>query len=670
MSQDGRRPVPEQNQADGDGPESTSNSRVEQWLRSSETGDPEMFHQWRMEQERVHLPPPGLYPGIPDPRLVQYRIPRRGGVEEPTELYYDPRLGLPPTRRRSNVMNVDQVLGGEGSASRTYGMQAPNREHGQPKAGQPAREGRPRLNRAGGDNESCRTAETQVSCTASNLREVVQQIFRDVGVLPTSGAGDQLQKKGHQGPETSVKEVGEPQGLPTRSDEPQGSTTGLDPQVILPSQTPASASLQVVASQPPTASSSLTTLVKPKKLRGFAGGKDESWETYRAHLEIVRRVNAWNEEATLANFAAELSGAALDYFSSLPTRDSGDFTKVMEVMNQRFATLANPQAVRGRLEKLRQKTDQSIEDLAQEVRNLVSVVYQDYPWEQREREAVHAFMRAVVSKEIVQALIQAGPVTSMEQALLVALSVRDLGQVYLNKPKSTPVRMVEGGSDREVTPETEEDEYESEEEGLRMANSGSRYQGRPNNRPGTRPNRNDGYRTRGNCWLCGEGQHFAQDCDYRPSNWPEWLKEGVRNTIREKVVGPPASQPGSTQPVKPATVGPGQQVSSPSTQSQAASPNQAGQPQTGAVVQPSSQTQHNAAAMALRMAGDIVAGLPATGGQGSQQGKPSGKNKKKKNKKKQPVEPVPSNPSPSGDDNKAASQSRQQPQPQKQDEGN
>ena len=329
-------------------------------------------------------------------------------------------------------------------------------------------------------------------------------------------------------PQGLSTKVAAPIGVPTQTAGPQGSPVILDPQVILPGQTPANTSLPVATSQPPTASS-------------------------------------------------------------------------------RFATLANPQAVHGRLEKLRQKTDQTIEDLAQEVRNLVSVIYQDYPWEQREREAVHAFMRAVVSKEIVQALIQAGPVTTMEQALLVALSVRDLGQVYLNKPKNTPVRMVEGGSDREVIPETEEDEYYSDEEGLRVADSGGRYKGRSNG-SGNRPGRTDGYRTRGNCWLCGESQHFAQDCDYRPSNWPDWLKEGVRNTIREKVVGPPASQPGSTQPVKPAPVNPGQPVPQQPTQSQATSPNQAGQPQAGSAVQPSSQTQHNAAAMALRMAGDIVAG--------------------------------------------------------------
>ena len=94
------------------------------------------------------------------------------------------------------------------------------------------------------------------------------------------------------------------------------------------------------------------------------------------------------------------------------------------------------------MEKLWQGADQSIEDLAQEVLNLVLAVYQDYQWEQQEREAVHAFMRAVTSKNVVQTLIQAGPVTTMEQALTVSLAVKDLRQVYLSRSKPGVVRRV------------------------------------------------------------------------------------------------------------------------------------------------------------------------------------------------------------------------------------
>ena len=167
------------------------------------------------------------------------------------------------------------------------------------------------------------------------------------------------------------------------------------------------------------------------------------------------------------------------------------------------------------MEKLWQGADQSIEDLAQEVLNLVLAVYQDYPWEQQEREAVHAFMRAVTSKDVVQALIQAGPVTTMEQALTVSLAVKDLRQVYLSRLNQ--VLFTEWGDG--VGDVTGEDSCwsEGDEDEVRAVKSDSRYQGKAKG-TGNRYGRTDGAKPRGACWLCGESQHFAQGCDYRPSN--------------------------------------------------------------------------------------------------------------------------------------------------------
>ena len=41
--------------------------------------------------------------------------------------------------------------------------------------------------------------------------------------------------------------------------------------------------------------------MKPQKLRGYSG-KGEGWEMYRLHLDMVSRLNGWDEDTALGNF--------------------------------------------------------------------------------------------------------------------------------------------------------------------------------------------------------------------------------------------------------------------------------------------------------------------------------------------------------------------------------
>ena len=703
-----RMPIPDVVYAEGRGPESTANGRVEQWLRYSDSGSQQSFTQWRTEEDvtgQVIVPTQAER----QRGLVQCKVQRRDGTVEPLELYYDPSLGLPPTRMRPPP---GQPGGGqmvERSAFELYQRSAPARrpaaEAEDQTYGPQAKAARaPRRedldNNPEGRFRDDRSELSRVSTSTERLRELIKQAMNPQGVKSVDQTGDHPQVIGGQlvGQQPQVAVGGQQPQRAAGNQQPLGAAGNQQPQRAAGNQQPLGAAgnqqprhdylrssgdanaTQLVAVapglQPSATSLSSHGLAKPKKLRGFSGGKDDSWETYRAHLDIVRRVNAWDDAVTLANFTAELSGAALDYFSSLPRRDTEEFGRVMEVMGQRFSTLANPRAVRGRLEKLRQKADQSIEDLAQEVRNLVTAVYHDYPWEQQEQEAVHAFMRAVASKEVVQALIQAGPVTTMEQALTVALSVRDLGQVYLNSPaKPGLVRRVGDQSTYEDSSEEGSCWSEGDMDEIRVANSGGRYRSR----------KTDGARiTRGVCWLCGESKHFAQDCDFCPRKWPEWLKREVRGNPDPQAV-PPSVQvrQGNQAAGQAAAQGAAGQPAAQGAVGQPAAPLPPAAPTLGPLQAPpalagpagrvtSPLAQQNAAAAALRMASELVAGLPAgEASQSSSQGKASGKGKRKRNKKKQSPVTTASSPGPqvvSGGD--AAVQSGQTSQKHSQGLGN
>jgi hypothetical protein len=113
----------------------------------------------------------------------------------------------------------------------------------------------------------------------------------------------------------------------------------------------------------------------------------------------------------------------------------------MPTMAQRFGSMVNLEAARSHLGVLWQKDDQSIKDLLTQARTLAFAVYTEDARERREAEAVRCFMRALSSKDIVQALIQASPIATMTEATDLAIKARELGQAFLQKPSA--VRRVE-----------------------------------------------------------------------------------------------------------------------------------------------------------------------------------------------------------------------------------
>jgi hypothetical protein len=164
-------------------------------------------------------------------------------------------------------------------------------------------------------------------------------------------------------------------------------------------------------------------------------------------------------------------------------------------------------------------------------------------------------MRALSSKDIVQALIQASPIATMTEATYLAIKARELGQAFLQKQKPAVVRRVETessdpddgtglGEDDSWDPSTEEIV-----EGIRALVTGGRGHGR-GGRPFVRPGYSSNTAPTPACWMCGEAKHFARDCPFRPQNWPDWLKKDVTAVAQgQPPTGPPVAQGPLVQPV-------------------------------------------------------------------------------------------------------------------------
>ena len=286
----------------------------------------------------------------------------------------------------------------------------------------------------------------------------------------------------------------------------------------------------------------MAAVTKPKKLRPYTA-KTETWEVYKTHMEIVSGLNKWSQQETLWQFTSELSGDALEFYGSLEIAERDDYGKVMASMSQRFGTMVNVEAVRSRLESRKQRTHETVEELAADIRTMAYSVYANDTPSRREEEAVRCFMKALADDNLVYALIQASPIPSMAQAMTVAVQAREMAQCYMGKSRRGSVRVAQaerttegyGDEDENWEPDSEEEEtfrcaafgpqsYGGRGFGRGRAYGSGPYRGRPPNPEGAKPSRP--------CWFCQEDGHWSKECIYRPKNWPAWLREEIAAATR------------------------------------------------------------------------------------------------------------------------------------------
>ncbi len=324
--------------------------------------------------------------------------------------------------------------------------------------------------------------------------------------------------------------------------------TGMTPRV---EQVAAPAVLQEVLRVPVESGQGDAVVNKPRKLHGYSAS-DQKWESYKTHLDIVSKLNGWSPATTLNSFCAELSGPALEFYGTLDISERDDPERVMLAMAQRFGTMVNLEAVRSRLDARKQGPNESIEELAADLRNMAYTVYASDTQQRRDKEAIRALRRALNNQAIIQALITANPpAETMSQAVQLAVRARELFAAYLNK----------AGNHRQVRMNQEDGLYgededwepaEAEEPFLRAAFQGM---GRGMGRSRTFPGNGNMGRGRGvgpqagqPCWFCSKEDHWARDCQFRPCNWPDWFKTQV-SAIAQGQAPPsqfqPAQVPGS-----------------------------------------------------------------------------------------------------------------------------
>lgn len=141
--------------------------------------------------------------------------------------------------------------------------------------------------------------------------------------------------------------------------------------------------------------------------------------SYLTQFELISELNNWSSEKKAIQLAVSLSGNAAQILNDIPFGSLRDYNMIKQCLIDRF----QPQNQRKlHVAKLRARTrrrNETLEDLAHDIKNMVRLAYPDLDMKCREDMALECFADAINDEQLRRDLIVGGPKT-MSEAIRLA----------------------------------------------------------------------------------------------------------------------------------------------------------------------------------------------------------------------------------------------------------
>ena len=144
--------------------------------------------------------------------------------------------------------------------------------------------------------------------------------------------------------------------------------------------------------------------IKPASFDG-----SDNWLDYKAHFDVCAELNRWTEREKGMYLALSLRRQAQDVFGNIVSK-SHDFTELVKALANRFAPPNQTELYRVQLRECKQKPEESLSELGQDIRRLTSLAYPTAPANLRETLAKEQFVDALVSSDMRLRIIQSAAV--------------------------------------------------------------------------------------------------------------------------------------------------------------------------------------------------------------------------------------------------------------------
>ena len=239
-------------------------------------------------------------------------------------------------------------------------------------------------------------------------------------------------------------------------------------------------------------------------------------------------VNRWTDREAAFHLATRLQGPALKVLGSMPVGSYLSYAELTTKLAQRFGPGKHPENYLLELRMRRRRTNETLQELGQEIRDLTAMAYPELPREVRERLAKGHFLDAINDSEIRAGIFRSRPAT-LDDAIRAALETECFLQTEQSREKIRPNRYTRNLAGTEKMTE----EMSACARGLNevratlaelmgTVKSLQKNQLRNNGQETSDPSKQQNLTNRDIiCFVCGKAGHIARQCAARGIEQPQ-----------------------------------------------------------------------------------------------------------------------------------------------------
>lgn len=225
-----------------------------------------------------------------------------------------------------------------------------------------------------------------------------------------------------------------------------------------------------------------------------------SWTDYMTHFEMASRLNKWGEDVKAMKLAVSLKGTARSVLSDLNTEQLRNYEALLEALGSRFEPKTQCEMFRAQMNARTRKNNESLPQLAQDIKRIVRMAYPTAPSEVKESLAYKCFRDALNDRDMEWAVCQ-GSAENIDEALNLALKYEAfrVGRDRRTSQKHSVRAMEE--TDPESKPEIRNDRADA------ILNRIAQLEEQVHINPSM-----NNYRSSRSCYYCNKPGHIKRDC--------------------------------------------------------------------------------------------------------------------------------------------------------------